>query len=106
MSETNDQTGKLLSLEVLLRQATERNGNLCVQLAAMTAERDALRLEVEQLRREGRVLAGEHAKDGNCPQGEWECRETEYPGDIANCRECWSEWAKQQAAMAGKEGEE
>lgn len=99
MSEMNDQTGKLLALEVLLRQANERNGNLNVELAAMTANRDELRREVSEAGDLLKLVAEWMAQDDavGC-----DCGDNEVDA-CARCRvvNYVSRQAKQQAGKGG-----
>lgn len=82
--------------------ANERNGNLNVELASMTQERDELRRDNEQLRREVDELV-HIAESVPC----YLCNARDFCDNQPAATPCGNTlraWAKQQAAQAGKEG--
>jgi hypothetical protein len=59
--------------------------------------------QLAEARRQVAALVGAEVNAGNCPQGEWECSESEHPMDcMASCRACWAAWAAQQAKEGGQ----
>ena len=88
-----------------LSAATERNGNLSVELAAMTQERDALRREVALKGRQIRLMAIRCAL--YCSVSEC-CPKQPVSGrfDMETCYKCQAEKYQQKATeQAGKVGE-
>jgi hypothetical protein len=90
---------QLRELETALTAACERNGNLSVELAAMTAERDSLLAAHAKCKRELAIRRGierelfaltEGMMDAQCPPWARGDEPEECPGD--NCSKCWRKY--------------
>ena len=72
------------------------------KLAAVTQERDALRTDLAEARRQVAVLVKRIANLGECPTDDDCPVSIGVPASQSECKKCWSAWAAQQAKEGGE----